>query len=660
MKVSQFELDRLERIKRNNEYLAQLGLNDESPVMKRRKKRRKKKIFSPPIRRRSPRLRHIQPESKGLEKKLTRSKKKKRNALKRVNRIRDTLEHARDMQQTAFALAADLETELNQNAPRALTDKPWAEQVVENEIRDRRTTSFRIGDRVAVRYRGGPDWFECFVVSANADGSYDIRYPDGDTEHGVTNIRSLPPVKKMKTKTHRRAHRKIKSGRLIMLILIALFVFFFFVKFLFWFLSLFVGGGGEIQCIVPSVSSIEGVKSISCGSGHIVNVGTVCDVEPLEGYGCVDGICETSCLENGEFKFVEIVIKEVVDDVEIEDNVAVVDKEVVLVDDVAIKDDVEVESIVMATNHHVVDTVSIPEKVLSSSDDDNENNNDVDTIVDKILDDVRRERMERKEEERLLIEKQKKEDEERRRVEVAKMQIEERRKKIQKKEEEKRRIEKLQIELEERLKLEQHKKQEEKTEKQKEEEEEGGGGRENLPAELDIAEETPKWISEKWNERASFARVLLNLDECKYLIHFFGKASSEDCAALSLSHNECGFTPSLSKNDERPLAGDVIRYVWSGGKGCFCCSKSTKDSIDASWFVSKVKHAGISLEMYETCVVRSVFFFHKLCFRSLILFFGTHTGHACVLFTLGKREAVRKRFFPKFHVYKLSSQLWIV
>eukprot|EP00968_Pinguiococcus_pyrenoidosus_P006899 scaffold456_cov252-Pinguiococcus_pyrenoidosus.AAC.1 len=41
------------------------------------------------------------------------------------------------------------------------------------------------GDKVEARYRGGSKWFPGKITRANRDGTYDIRYDDGDAEKGV-------------------------------------------------------------------------------------------------------------------------------------------------------------------------------------------------------------------------------------------------------------------------------------------------------------------------------------------------------------------------------------------------------------------------------------------------------------------------------------------
>jgi hypothetical protein len=47
------------------------------------------------------------------------------------------------------------------------------------------TGTHRIGDKIEARYRGGPKWFPGRCVGDNRDGTYDIRYNDGDDEKKV-------------------------------------------------------------------------------------------------------------------------------------------------------------------------------------------------------------------------------------------------------------------------------------------------------------------------------------------------------------------------------------------------------------------------------------------------------------------------------------------
>ena len=57
------------------------------------------------------------------------------------------------------------------------------------------SSGFSEGDKVEVLYKGkGTKWFSGKISRANRDGTYDIRYDDGDSESGAlsTNIRRHP------------------------------------------------------------------------------------------------------------------------------------------------------------------------------------------------------------------------------------------------------------------------------------------------------------------------------------------------------------------------------------------------------------------------------------------------------------------------------------
>ena len=57
------------------------------------------------------------------------------------------------------------------------------------------SSGFSEGDKVEVLYKGkGTKWFSGKVSRVNRDGTYDIRYDDGDSESGAlaTNIRKHP------------------------------------------------------------------------------------------------------------------------------------------------------------------------------------------------------------------------------------------------------------------------------------------------------------------------------------------------------------------------------------------------------------------------------------------------------------------------------------
>ena len=43
-----------------------------------------------------------------------------------------------------------------------------------------RAGAFRLGEAVEAKFKGGSRWFKGKVVSANLDGSYDVKYDDGE------------------------------------------------------------------------------------------------------------------------------------------------------------------------------------------------------------------------------------------------------------------------------------------------------------------------------------------------------------------------------------------------------------------------------------------------------------------------------------------------
>jgi len=43
-----------------------------------------------------------------------------------------------------------------------------------------------VGDKVDAKYMGGSKWFRGEVKAFNADGSYSIKYDDGETEDAVS------------------------------------------------------------------------------------------------------------------------------------------------------------------------------------------------------------------------------------------------------------------------------------------------------------------------------------------------------------------------------------------------------------------------------------------------------------------------------------------
>merc|ERR1719502_37734 len=44
---------------------------------------------------------------------------------------------------------------------------------------------FRVGDKVEARFKGGARWHPGRITEKNRDGTYDVRYEDGDEERRV-------------------------------------------------------------------------------------------------------------------------------------------------------------------------------------------------------------------------------------------------------------------------------------------------------------------------------------------------------------------------------------------------------------------------------------------------------------------------------------------
>merc|ERR1719181_2141396 len=55
---------------------------------------------------------------------------------------------------------------------------------------------FRVGDKVEARFKGGARWHPGRITEKNRDGTYDVRYEDGDEERRVESrlIRKLGGV----------------------------------------------------------------------------------------------------------------------------------------------------------------------------------------------------------------------------------------------------------------------------------------------------------------------------------------------------------------------------------------------------------------------------------------------------------------------------------
>jgi hypothetical protein len=73
----------------------------------------------------------------------------------------------------------DLDRDLSQSRDIDRTERP------SSPSRDSKPNKLHIGDEVEARYRGSAKWFKGRITAVHRDGSYDIRYADGDSERGV-------------------------------------------------------------------------------------------------------------------------------------------------------------------------------------------------------------------------------------------------------------------------------------------------------------------------------------------------------------------------------------------------------------------------------------------------------------------------------------------
>lgn len=73
------------------------------------------------------------------------------------------------------------------NSPTAGSRSPGRRVVsgVESETDNAARKSFRVGDDIEARYKRGRKWYPGVIRAINHDGTYDIRYKDGDSEHDV-------------------------------------------------------------------------------------------------------------------------------------------------------------------------------------------------------------------------------------------------------------------------------------------------------------------------------------------------------------------------------------------------------------------------------------------------------------------------------------------
>jgi hypothetical protein len=57
----------------------------------------------------------------------------------------------------------------------------------------REGASLEIGDKVEAQFKGGKKFFPCKITAVNRDGSYDVRYDDGDRESDLPAERVRKP-----------------------------------------------------------------------------------------------------------------------------------------------------------------------------------------------------------------------------------------------------------------------------------------------------------------------------------------------------------------------------------------------------------------------------------------------------------------------------------
>ncbi|CAM9136941.1 unnamed protein product, partial [Ectocarpus fasciculatus] len=68
----------------------------------------------------------------------------------------------------------------------AVTDRRGASNLDSgSDVGSARKTAIRANDRIEARYKGGHKWYAGIVVAANRDGSFDLKYNDGDREYDV-------------------------------------------------------------------------------------------------------------------------------------------------------------------------------------------------------------------------------------------------------------------------------------------------------------------------------------------------------------------------------------------------------------------------------------------------------------------------------------------
>jgi hypothetical protein len=66
-------------------------------------------------------------------------------------------------------------------------------QAAEKPGAARNPSALTVGDKVEAQFKGGKKWFPAKITAVNRDGTYDVRYDDGDSEWEVLPERVRKP-----------------------------------------------------------------------------------------------------------------------------------------------------------------------------------------------------------------------------------------------------------------------------------------------------------------------------------------------------------------------------------------------------------------------------------------------------------------------------------
>jgi hypothetical protein len=58
-------------------------------------------------------------------------------------------------------------------------------QAAEQPGAARNPSALTVGDKVEAQFKGGKKWFPCKITAVHCNGTYDVRYDDGDRECDV-------------------------------------------------------------------------------------------------------------------------------------------------------------------------------------------------------------------------------------------------------------------------------------------------------------------------------------------------------------------------------------------------------------------------------------------------------------------------------------------